>query len=218
MKLAWDQAGTRLYETGVKKVALYPMVEGAYPKGVAWNGVSSITESPSGAEPTAIYADDIKYLNLYSAEDLGLTIEAYTYPDEFAACDGTAEIAQGVSVGQQVRQAFGLAYQTVIGNDTEDNGYGYKLHLVYGCKASPSEKAHNSINESPEVDPFSWEVSTVPVEVPGMKPSATITLDSTKVNKEKLAELEKLLFGSEDSEAKLPLPAEVIALFAAATE
>lgn len=208
-KLVWDNTGERKYETGVKMAVLYPQVAGLYPKGVAWNGVTAITESPSGAEASPLYADDIKYLNLMSNEELGLSVEAYTYPDEFAACDGSAEIAKGVSIGQQKRTPFGLSYRTTLGNDTESNDYGYKLHLVYGCLAAPSEKAYATINDSPEAITFSWELTTTPVSVDGFKPTASITIDSTKVDPEKLAALETILYGSEETEAKLPLPNEV---------
>lgn len=198
-KLVWDEIGSRYYETGVRHGVLYPVGSGAasgtYPEGVAWNGLISISESPSGAEANPIYADDIKYLNLYSAEDLGLTIEAYTYPDEFGECDGTAEPATGLIISQQTRKAFGLAFRTTIGNDTEGNDYGYKLHLIYGCMASPSEKAYSTINESPEAITFSWEVTTTPVEVNNYKPTARLVIDSTKADPDKLSKLEAVLYG-----------------------
>lgn len=209
-KLVWDQTGERTYETGVKKGVLYPQGEnGTYPKGVAWNGLTAVTESPSGAEPTAIYADDVKYLSLMSAEEFGATVEAYTYPDEFAQCDGSAELTPGVSVGQQSRKPFGLAYVTTIGNDTDGNDHGYKLHLIYGGLAAPSEKSYATINDSPEAITFSWEVTTTPVEVAGLKPTASITIDSTKVDKAKLNALEDILYGAADTEARLPLPDEI---------
>lgn len=212
-KLVWDQTGDRLYETGVSKGVLYPIQsDGAYSKGVAWNGLSSVTESPSGAEANPIYADDMKYLNLLSAEEFSATIEAYTYPDEFAECDGSADIATGVSIGQQKRKIFGLCYRTVLGNDVDSNDHGYKLHLIYGCMAAPSEKAYNSINDSPEAITFSWEVSTTPVNVTGFKPTASITIDSTKANKVKLTALEAILYGDENKEARLPLPDEIATL------
>lgn len=211
-KLVWDQTGERFYETGVKNGVLYVQENGAYPKGVAWNGLTAVTESPSGAEATALYADDIKYLNLYSAEEFGGTIEAYTYPEEFGVCNGEAELAAGVTIGQQARKAFGLCYRTAIGNDTDGNDHGYKLHLVYGAMASPSEKGYATINDSPEAITFSWEFTTTPVAVDGFKPTACITVDSTKVAPEKLAALEALLYGGESQEAKLPLPDEVAAL------
>lgn len=211
-KLVWDQIGERLYETGVKNGVLYVQENGAYPKGVAWNGLTAVTESPSGAEATALYADDIKYLNLMSNEEFGATIEAYMYPDEFAQCDGSAALATGVMIGQQARKTFGLAYKTTIGNDTDGNDFGYKLHLIYGALAAPSEKAYATINDSPEAITFSWEVSTTPVNVPGYKPTASVTIDSTKVDKEKLAALEAVLFGSEDAEARLPLPEEIVTI------
>lgn len=208
-KLVWDETGKRFYETGVKNAVLYPQVSGAYPKGVAWNGITAVTESPSGAEPTALYADDIKYLNLYSAEEFGATVEAYTYPDEFAVCDGTAELATGVSIGQQPRKPFGLSYRTTLGNDTENNDYGYKLHLIYGAMASPSEKSYATINDSPEAITFSWELTTTPVSVAGFKPTSCLTIDSTKVDKAKLEQLEDILYGTKEQEARLPLPDEV---------
>ena len=212
-KLVWDQTGDRLYETGVSKGVLYPIQsDGAYSKGVAWNGLSSVTESPSGAEANPIYADDMKYLNLLSAEEFSATIEAYTYPDEFAECDGSADIATGVSIGQQKRKIFGLCYRTVLGNDVDSNDHGYKLHLIYGCMATPSEKAYTSINDSPEAITFSWEVSTTPVNVTGFKPTASITIDSTKAKKEKLTALEAILYGDENKEARLPLPDEIATL------
>ena len=216
-KLVWDQTGDRLYETGVSKGVLYPIQsDGAYSKGVAWNGLSSVTESPSGAEANPIYADDMKYLNLLSAEEFSATIEAYTYPDEFAECDGSADIATGVSIGQQKRKVFGLCYRTVLGNDVDSNDHGYKLHLIYGCMAAPSEKAYASINDSPEAITFSWEVSTTPVNVTGFKPTASITIDSTKAKKEKLTALEEILYGKDGSDtsanARLPLPDEIATL------
>ena len=212
-KLVWDKTGERYYETGVKQGVLYPMQEGGvYTKGVAWNGLTAVTESPSGAEATALYADDIKYLNLLSTEEFGCTIEAYTYPDEFAECDGSASLAAGVNIGQQKRKTFGLCYRTVLGNDVDNNDYAYKLHLVYGCLASPSEKAYATINDSPEAITFSWEVTTTPVAVTGFKPTACITIDSTKANAEKLTALEAILYGATETEARLPLPDEVATL------
>ena len=211
-KLVWDQVGERYYETGVKKGVFYPMTDGVYGTGVAWNGLTAVTESPSGAEATPLYADDIKYLNLLSNEEFGATIEAYTYPDEFAACDGSASIATGVFIGQQSRKTFGLCYTTTLGNDTDNNGYGYKIHLIYGALAAPSEKAYSTINDSPEAVTFSWEITTTPVEVAGFKPTASVTIDSTKVDKGKLEALEAILYGSESVEAKLPLPDEIVTL------
>lgn len=216
-KLVWDKTGERLYETGVKQGVLYPQAAGGtYPKGVAWNGLTNITETPSGAEATALYADDIKYLNLISTEELGGTIEAYTYPDEFAECDGSAALTAGVYIGQQNRKTFGLCYRTTLGNDVDSNAYGYKLHLVYGALAAPSEKAYSTINDSPEAITFSWEFSTTPVNVAGFKPTANIVIDSTKVNAEKLAALEKILYGDTEAEARLPLPDEVAQVMATA--
>lgn len=214
-KLVWDESGKRIYETGVQKGVLYVQNEsGTYPKGVAWNGLTAVTESPSGAEATPLYADDIKYLELRSAEEFGATIEAYTYPEEFEACDGSASLAKGVSIGQQDRKAFGLCYRTVVGNDVQGNSHGYKLHLIYGAVASPSEKAYATVNDSPEAVTFSWEITTTPVEIEGFKPTASITIDSTKVNATKLAELEKKLYGDTSTEAQLPLPSEVKNIFA----
>ena len=213
-KLVWDESGKRLYETGVKMGVLYVQNEnGAYPKGVAWNGLTAVNESPSGAESTPLYADDIKYLNLRSAEEFGATIEAYTYPDEFEACDGSAEIAPGVKVGQQARKSFGLCYRTIVGNDVQGNDFGYKLHLIYGATAAPSEKAYATVNDSPEAVTFSWEVTCTPVEVPGFKPSASLVIDSTKADADKLAALEAKLYGDDSTEAMLPLPAEIIEMF-----
>lgn len=209
-KLVWDQTGERLYETGVKNGVLYVQDDkGTYPAGVAWNGLTAVTQSPSGAEATPLYADDIKYLNLYSAEEFAATIEAYTYPDEFAECDGSAELTTGVYVGQQPRKTFGMAYKTVLGNDVMTNKYGYKLHLIYGAMAAPSEKAYATINDSPEAVTFSWEISTTPIAVSGFEPTSYVEIDSTKVEKTKLAELEKALFGDTDTEARLPLPDEI---------
>lgn len=215
-KLTWDNIGERLFETGVKQGVLYPIQsDGKYTKGVAWNGLTAVTESPSGAEATPLYADDIKYLNLLSNEEFGATIEAYTYPDEFAECDGSAELATGVMIGQQKRKVFGLCYRTTIGNDVDGNDHGYKLHLIYGCLAAPSEKAYSTINDSPEAITFSWEVTTTPVNVEGFKPTSQITIDSTKADPTKLAALEAVLYGAEAAEAKLPLPDEVATLMSA---
>ena len=215
-KLVWDQTGERIYETGVKQGVLYVQEGTAYPKGVAWNGLTAVTESPSGAEATALYADDIKYLNLMSAEEFGATIEAYTYPDEFMVCDGSAELSEGVYIGQQARKSFGMCYRTTVGNDTENNEYGYKLHIIYGALASPSEKAYATINDSPEAITFSWEVTTTPVNVTGHKPTASVVIDSTKVSKEALAALEAVLYGSESEEAGLPPPDEIVEIMAGA--
>ena len=220
-KIVWDKTGERRYETGVKNGVLYLQTAGVYNKGGAWNGLTAVTEAPSGAEATPLYADDIKYLNLISAEDFGATIEAYTYPDEFAACDGSAALAAGVMIGQQKRNTFGLAFRTTLGNDVDGADYGYKLHLIYGCLAAPSEKAYATINDSPEAITFSWEVTTTPVTVTGYKPTACLTIDSTKVDPEKLAALEEILYGkdadgeAEAVEARLPLPDEIAELMAA---
>lgn len=211
MKLIWDKIGERFYETGVSKGVLYKQdTNGAYPKGVAWNGLTAVTESPSGAEATPLYADNIKYLNLLSNEEFGATIEAYTYPDEFAECNGEASLIDGVSIGQQKRTPFGMAYQTKIGNDINGD-LGYKIHLIYGAIAAPSEKAYNTVNDSPEAITFSWEITTTPVEVEGFKPTACITIDSTKVDADALAALEAVLYGTETEEASLPLPNEILA-------
>lgn len=215
-KLVWDQIGEKLYETGVEQVALFPQVSGAYPKGVAWNGVTALNLNPSGAEPTPLYANNRKYLTLMSAEDMGGTIEAYTYPDEWAACDGSAAVVDGVYFGQQSRTAFGLAAKTLIGNDTERTKHGYKLHLIYGALASVSEKNYSTVNEDPEVDPLSWEFSTTPVDVEGYEPTAYVCIDSNKADKDKLAALEAIIYGSDDVEPRLPLPSEIATLMGAA--
>ena len=212
-KLVWDQIGERLYETGVDHGVLYPVQDGGlYNKGVAWNGLTAVTESPSGAEANPLYADNIKYLNLISAEEFGATIEAYTYPDEFAECDGSAALIPGVFIGQQARKTFGLSYRTVLGNDVEGNDHGYKLHLIYGAVAAPSEKGYTTINDSPEAITFSWEVTTTPVNVTGFKPTASLTIDSSKVDADKLAALEAVLYGSDSEEARLPLPDEIVTI------
>lgn len=215
-RLTWDDLGKRFYETGVKQGVLYPQVGGAYPKGVAWNGLTAVTESPSGAEPTPLYADDIKYLELTSNEEFGCTIEAYTYPDEFKACNGEGTLAEGVTIGQQTRVPFGFCYKTVLGNDEKKNDYGYKLHLVYGATASVSEKAFQTINDSPEAITFSWEVTTTPVAVKGFKPTAILTIDSTTIAADKLTALEDILYGKDEAEARLPLPDEIAELVKAA--
>ena len=212
-KITWDESGKRFYETGVKNCVLYLQDEkGAYPKGVAWNGITSISESPSGAESNPIYADDIKYLNLISAEDFSATVEAYTYPDEFAECDGSAELATGIKIGQQKRKKFGLCYRTTLGNDISGDDYGYKLHIIYGCMAAPSERSYATINDSPEAITMSWEISTTPVTVTGFKPTAHLEIDSTKVKPEDLVKLEDALYGTAEKEASLPLPDALAAL------
>jgi hypothetical protein len=212
-KIVFDQSGERFYETGVKNGVLYVQNEnGEYGNGVAWNGLTAITESPSGAEATPLYADDIKYVELTSAEEFGATIEAYTYPEEFEACDGSASLVEGITIGQQDRVPFGLCYKTVVGNDVRGNDLGYKLHLIYGAKAAPSERAFQTINDSPEAITFSWEITTTPVNVTGFKPTANLVIDSTKVDSAKLALIEEKLFGSESEEPKLPLPDEIVAL------
>lgn len=209
-RLTWDDAGKRLYETGVKQGVIYPQDDnGAYPKGVAWNGLTAVTESPEGAEPTPLYADDIKYLNLLSTEEFKATVEAYTYPDEFAECDGSGSLVEGVTIGQQDRKTFGLSYRTSLGNDVKGNEYGYKLHIVYGCLAAPSEKAYATVNDSPEAITFSWEISTTPVNVTGFKPTASLVLDSVKLGAAKMKAIEDVLYGSSAAEARLPLPDEI---------
>lgn len=218
-KLVWDRTGDRLYETGVKNGVLYIPTSGVYSKGVAWNGLTAVTESPSGAEATALYADDTKYLSLMSTEEFGATIEAYTYPDEFAACDGSAELADGVMIGQQKRSVFGLCYKTTIGNDTDGNDHGYKLHIIYGALAKPSERAYASINDSPEAVTFSWEITTTPVNVTGAKPTASLVINSTKADPSKLSALEDILYGKDGepgNEPRLPLPDEIKTLMTAA--
>ncbi len=228
-KLVFDAEGQRFYETGVKECALFPMadtestftdgtltVKTRYTKGVAWNGITAITEQPSGAEPTALYADDIKYLNLMSNEDFGATVEAYTYPDEFKECDGSKELCEGVIAGQQTRKAFGLAYKTVLGNDTEGNAKGFKLHIIYNAKASPSEKAYSTINDSPEATTFSWEMTTTPVSMPaGFKPTACLTIDSTKVESTKLEKLLDIIYGKDGDAGivpHLPMPSDIMSI------
>ena len=219
-KLTWDQAGDRLYETGVDRGVLYPQSStGTYPRGIAWNGLTGVTESPSGAENTDLWADNIKYLSLRSAEDFGATIEAYTYPDEFMECDGSKAVATGVVIGQQARKPFGLCYRTVLGNDTELEQHGYKLHLIYNATCSPSERAYATINDSPEAITFSWEMTTAPVAITNSentsyKPTASITIDSTKVDEAKLKSFEAILYGTDNADASLPLPDDVIAHFA----
>ena len=213
MKLVWDTAGEKLFETGVSKGVLYPMATGgAYPVGVAWNGLTSVSESPSGAEANPIYANNVKYLNLISAEEFGASIGAYTYPDEFGICDGSASIAQGISIGQQPRKAFGLSYCTVLGNDEDGIDHGYKIHLIYGAMAAPSEKGYTTINESPEAIELSWELTTTPVIVPGFKPTASLVIDSTKTDPAKLAALELILYGAAGVDPRLPLPDEIASI------
>ena len=211
-KIVWDKTGERLFETGVKFGVLYVNENGTYPKGVAWNGLTAVTESPSGAEATPLYADDVKYLNLVSAEEFGGTIEAYTYPDEFKACNGESELVTGITIGQQSRKTFGFCYRTAVGNDIDNNEHGYKLHLIYGALAAPSEKAYATINDSPEAITFSWEFSTTPVNVTNHKPTALLVIDSTKVDKTKMDALEAALYGTESAEARLPLPDEILSI------
>lgn len=216
--LRWDQVGTRKYETGVDRGVLYlPNNQGVYEEGVAWNGLTTVTESPSGAESNPQYADNIKYLDLQSAEEFGGTIEALTYPDEFGVCDGSAEAVPGVRVGQQPRRVFGFSYRSLIGNDTQGNDYGYKLHLIYGARVAPSERGYTTVNDSPEPIAFSWEFTTTPVEVPGFKPSAVITVDSNAVSASALTALQNALYGTDGSDPRLPLPAEVLQILANTT-
>ena len=212
-KLVWDEVGSRFFETGVKNGVLFVQNdEGGYNTGVVWNGLTAVTESPSGAEETPLYADDIKYVVFYSNEEFGATIEAYTYPEEFEQCDGSAALGAGVTVGQQARRSFGLVYKTAVGNDIQGQDFGYKIHIIYGAKAAPSEKAYATVNDSPEAVTFSWEVSTVPVNVEGLKPTATVVIDSTKCDAEHLAAIEAKLFGTETEESTLLLPDEIKAL------
>lgn len=213
--LVWDEAGKRTFETGIDHGVLYVQKDGKYPKGVAWNGLISVSENPSGAEDNALYADNIKYLNIKSSEELGLSIECYTYPDEWEACDGSAELVPGVKLGQQRRESFGLSYRTKIGNDTEGEDHGYKLHLIYGCSASPSERSYQTINDSPEAISFSYDITTTPVAVDGYKPVSSITIDSTKIEPDQLAKLEKVLYGDAEEEARLPLPNELASIMQA---
>ena len=210
--LTWDQTGEKLYETGVQKGVLYPMDGAVYGKGVAWNGLTAVNETPSGAESTKLYADDIKYLDIRSAEEFGATIEAYSSPEEFDACDGTAELAAGVNIGQQNRKGFGFCYRSTIGNDTEYNNYGYKLHIIYGLTASPSERSYSTVNDSPEAATLSWEVSSTPVNVAGFKPTSIVTINSKKINAEALKEIEDALYGTAEAEAKILLPDEIKAI------
>lgn len=223
-KVKWDQTGKRFYETGVDRGVVYPQASnGSYPKGAGWNGLTAVTESPSGAEPTPLWANNHKYLTLMSAEEFGATIEAYTYPDEFAECDGSAELTKGVRIGQQKRKVFGFAYRTKIGNDVDGESHGYKLHLVYGALAAPSEKNRQTINEDPEATTMSWEISTTPVEVDGFEPTSHVEIDSTTADPEKLAALETILYGkdptqpegSDGVDPRLPLPDEVATLMEA---
>ena len=215
-RLIWDEVGQRFFETGVKNGVLYVQEnDGSYKNGVVWNGLTAITESPSGAEETPLYADDVKYLTLRSAEQFGATIEAYTYPEEFEQCDGSAAIATGVTIGQQARRAFGLCYRTAVGNDIQGQEFSYKLHLLYGCTVAPSEKSYSTINDNPEAITFSWELSTVPVPVDGFKPTASLVIDASKVDEGKMALLEDALFGDESNEARLLLPNEIMEMLKA---
>jgi len=213
-KLVWDKTSEHFYETGVDHVVLFKYVKGAPGTGVAWNGVTAINESPSGADPTPLYADNIKYLNLLSTEEFAASIEAYMYPDEFAECDGSAELATGVYIGQQSRSLFGLYYRTIIGNDTEGNDLGYKHHFIYNCLAAPSEKAYNTVNDSPDIPTMSWSVSTTPVEVTNHKPTASLVIDSTKVDATKLQTLLDKTIGTDDAEPELLMPDDIAAIFA----
>ena len=218
-KIVWDATGEKLFETGVDRGVLYLRDEGgAYTNGVAWNGLTAVNESPSGAEPNNLWADNIKYLALVGAEEFGLSVEAYTYPKEFAECDGSAELTTGVTIGQQSRKTFGFCYRTLLGNDVDGDSHGYKLHLVYGCLASPSEKGYQTKNDNPEAITFSWDITTTPVNVTGFKPTACLIIDSTKVASEKLTALETILYGSDSGSStapRLPLPDEVKTTLAA---
>lgn len=212
-KLIWDGPGDKIYETGVNHGVLYPAGnDGVYMTGVVWNGLTTVTQSPTGAEATPIYGDNVKYLNLYSAEEFGATIEAYTYPDEFKACNGDAELIKGVTIGQQPRASFGFSYRTILGNDTANDSYGYKIHIIYGAKAAPSEAAFASINDAPAPLTFSWAISTTPIEVAGFKPTASLEIVSTEIEPTKLTKIEDALYGAAEVEARLPLPAEIITL------
>ena len=215
-RLIWDEVGQRFFETGVKNGVLYVQNnDGSYANGVVWNGLTAITESPSGAEETPLYADDVKYLTLRSAEEFGATIEAFTYPEEFEQCDGSAQIAAGITVGQQARKAFGLCYRTAVGNDIQGQEFSYKLHILYGCTVAPSEKSYSTINDNPEAITFSWELSTVPVPVDGFKPTASLIIDANKVDAGKLQLLENTLFGDAENEATLLLPNQIMELMKA---
>ena len=214
-KLVFNNVGERLFETGVKNGVLYVMGDdGTYENGVVWNGLTAVTESPSGAETTPLYADDVKYVVIYAAEEFGATVEAYTYPEEFEECDGSASIFDGITIGQQTRKSFGMCYKTSVGNDVQGQDFGYKIHIIYGAKAAPSEKSYSTINDSPEAVTFSWELSTVPVPVEGFNPTATMVIDSTRVPAEKMALIEDKLYGTAETEATLPLPGELLALLA----
>lgn len=225
-RLKWDQTGQKYYETGVEHGVLYVQSsdDGTYPEGVAWNGLINVSEKPSGGEPSPIYADNIKYLNLMSTEEFGASIEAYTYPEEFEDCDGSKEIAPGVYAGQQTRKIFGMAYKTNIGNDVDGDSHGYKIHLIYGCLAAPSEKGYATINDNPEAITFSWEVSTTPVAVKGAKPTASIVINSTKTTPEKMKIIEDILYGTDGGDgtdakvARLPLPDEIVELLKDASQ
>ena len=215
-RLIWDEVGQRFFETGVKNGVLYVQDnDGSYKNGVVWNGLTAVTEIPSGAEETPLYADDVKYLTLRSAEEFGATVEAYTYPEEFEQCDGSASIADGVTIGQQARRAFGLCYRTSVGNDIQGQNFSYKLHLIYGCTVAPSEKSYSTINDNPEAITFSWELSTVPVPVEGFNPTASLVIDASKVDEGKMKQLEDALFGADENEAKLLLPNEIMAMLKA---
>lgn len=212
MRVKWDQNGERFYETGVDRGMLYPEVNNTYPFGVAWNGLMSVEENPSGAEANPIYADNIKYLNLVSVEEYGATIGAYTYPDEWAQCDGSADIAEGVQIGQQTRKEFGFSYRTILGNDIKLNDYAYKIHIIYNCLAAPSSKNYETVNDSPSAAELSWEISTTPIPVEGYKPTATVVIDSSKTDPAKLKAIEDILYGTDTTDPRLPLPEEIMAI------
>lgn len=212
--ISWDNVGEKIWETGVDHGVIYtPTAHGVYGGGVPWNGLTSVNEKPTGAEANDQYADNIKYLTLYSAEDFEATIEAFTYPDEFAECDGVKFVAEGVGINQQARKPFGFSYRTLMGNDVKNQDFGYKIHIVYGCMVTPSEKNYETINDSPEAITFSWDLTTIPVPVPGMKPTAHISINSTTADAARIKDLEKILYGTEDQEPRLPTPEEIMAIF-----
>lgn len=211
-RLVWDEIGKKLYEAGVEKCVLYLLKDGQYKNGVAWSGVTNVSENPSGGEPQPQYADNIKYINIMSREDFAVTIEAFTYPDEFGICDGSVEVVKGITIGQQTRHPFGISYQTKIGNDVDQEEYGYKIHLIYNALAKPSQKQYQTINENPDANNFSWELSTTPISVEGHKPTASLVINSTKTDPEKLKELEDIIYGSDTLEPRMPLPDEIISI------
>lgn len=211
-RLVWDEIGKKFYEAGVEKCVLYLLEDGQYKNGVAWNGITNVSENPSGGEPQPQYADNIKYINIMSREEFAATIEAFTYPDEFGVCDGSVEVATGITIGQQTRRPFGISYQTKIGNDVDQEEHGYKIHLIYNALAKPSQKQYQTINENPEANNFSWELSTTPISVKGHKPTASLVINSTKTDPEKLKELEDIIYGSDTLEPRMPDPDEIISI------